>query len=138
VYSNATFDAIFKSAPIVTVLSSRDGWTSWGSTSDINAPNAYAITIRGKFQGNDAQGRDAHNQLVANVPPPGPVAQGNIAHLPMADRDDPTTLVIVEVWNDRTNQERLYSDPQFVAALGKFWAGPPAITRWRTTNWVRW
>jgi len=128
------FGELFAASPDVSVWTTRDGWKTWGSVSSAREPNAYTITLRGRIQGDAAQGMSTHNHVVDAVPAPGPVGQGNSAHLPLANPDDPAELLIVEVWTNRGNQEALYSDPQFQKALGQFWVRPPQIAVWRNPN----
>jgi hypothetical protein len=134
------FSAFYASAPTVSTWTPRDGWTAWGSIKAVQGgvDGAYAITLRGHYQGTDVDAKATHNGLVANVPAPGPVALGNVSHFPFANTEDPSELLIVEIWNNQASQERLYSDPSFQQALSKFWSAPPEIHRWSGTSWIQW
>jgi quinol monooxygenase YgiN len=134
------FSAFYASTPALSTWTPRDGWTAWGSIKAVQGGvgGAYAITLRGRYQGAEADAKATHNGLVANVPAPGPVALGNVSHFPFASTDDPSELLIVEIWNNQASQEHLYSDPGFQQALSKFWSAPPEIHRWNGTGWVQW
>jgi quinol monooxygenase YgiN len=127
----------YAASPDVSFWLPRDGWTTWGSPAD-EAPSAggYAITLRGRHAGDDATAMATHNGIVAQVPAPGPVGLGNIAHLVYANPNDSGELLLLEVWTNQMAQEAAYK--QLGAATAMLWAAPPTITRWNTTDWTRW
>jgi quinol monooxygenase YgiN len=133
------FAALFSGPPSVTAYVVQPTWRTWGSldVADRSTPHTWVV-IRGTMQSNDfAKNQATHDAIAANAETQATGA-GDRGHTVFVGREDPTQFLAIDTWTDTTNLEAFYSDAGFQKAFESFFAAPPKIGVYASTNWYQW
>lgn len=139
-YSNpdvaAGFATLFSTPPTSEIFERRYEWHQWGGLN--NGADYTWVVVRGRLAAPDDAAAQAAHDLVAAGGEVAALGAGDVAHIVFTSVEDPAEYMSIDVWRDATNLELFYSNPDFAAAFGTLFAGPPTVGVYSSTDWVQW
>lgn len=127
--------------PSVEIFVHQPGWHGWGDpTSGDAADPHFFVIVRGRLAEADPVAAQAAHDPVAAGGEAMVMAAGDVAHVVFTGLEDPQELFIIDIWNDDTNIEAVYSDPDFQAAFATIFDADGATLQIYTSEdgWYEW
>ncbi|MCA9542223.1 MAG: hypothetical protein KC620_25175 [Myxococcales bacterium] len=124
--------------PTIEVVARRDDWHTWGDlTAADDAKPHYFVSARGHLAQPADMAQATHDMIAAGGQAAANMA-GDVAHVVFLGVEDDRNFIAVDVWRDSANIEAFYGNPQFQAAFGQLFDGPPTVRVMQTVGWHEW
>lgn len=116
----------------------RSDFHEWGELTAGDGADHVFVVVRGTLADADPASARASHDLVAQGGEEMVRAAGDLAHVVYVGVEDPREFLAFDIWQDTTNLEAVYTDPDFQAAFGALFAEPPTIAVYGSTDWHQW
>jgi len=98
---------------------------------------AVTVVIRARLRGDQAAGRQLHDQVTAATKDMA-IAAGDISHRVFLDPADPGAFLGIDEWRSVEAVQAFSGDPRIVDFFGQLFDGPPDVTVWVPSGWNEW
>ncbi len=133
------FGQLFSAPPVIEAFQRRPEWHTWGTADSGEGLGAYHwVVVRGHLAEADPAKAQAAHDAVAAGGEAQVTAAGDIAHVVWTGLEDPREFLAVDIWQSTDNMEAVYTNPDFQAAFGALFDGPPTVVVHVSTDWHQW
>mgnify|MGYP000529792057 CR=1 FL=1 len=134
----AAFGMLFDGAPNLEFFQTA-GFHEWGDLASGDAGGDHVfVVVRGRLAEADLDAARMAHDAVAAGGEEMVRAAGDVAHVAFVGLTDTQEFFAIDIWNDTTNLEAVYTDPDFQAAFGSLFSAPPTIAVHASTEWHQW
>ena len=135
----AAFATLFSAPPTLETFQRRPEWHTWGTIESGEPFDPYYwVVVRGHLAEADPAKAQAAHDAVAAGGEAQVTAAGDLAHVVFTGLADPQEFLAVDVWKSTDNMEAVYTNPDFQAAFGALFDGPPTVVVHESTDWHQW
>lgn len=132
------FGMLFDGMPTLELFELREDWHSWGDLEAGDGDDHWFVVVRGTLADDPDAIQPMHDMLAAGGQEAS-MAAGDVAHVVwLGAEDNPNEFFAVDVWNDDTNIEGFYGNPDFGKAFGALFDGQPTVVVYASTDWHQW
>lgn len=134
----AAFGMLFARMPTLELFQLSEDWHSWGELESADGGDFWFVVVRGHLAEENLDDAQAAHDPLAAAGEADAMAAGDVSHLVWHGVEDEREVLLIDVWNDDTNIEAFYGNPDFQAAFGMLFDAQPTVAVYRSTDWVQW
>lgn len=116
----------------------RSDYHQWGELTEGDGADHVFVVVRGRLAESDPMAAQTAHDMVAAGGEAMVRMAGDLAHVVYLGLEDSREFLAFDIWQDTTNLEAVYTDPDFMMAFGALFEAPPTIGVYQSTDWHQW